>query len=309
VADGGIWAALGVAPTGDERAIRIAYMQRLKAINVDTDAAGFIALRSAHDAAMAGARGERGGENWLDAMPQAPASAEEQERKAETDGTPRDIHSPVAELHQLFETVAQDGRRWLSADEKLVLRRCWAAIAADADGGNIERYGAAEQAARELILGWGSLAVGLVPFAVEYFHWDAHEGGIAGDGTIAEIMWRYRAIQFLQRVRRPGHSHHAAWVELKSRYFPGSSRGRCDPLVVHELQAVVRHVWPEVETEFDPGRVALWANNTADPAHPENPDAPPPARVLRIVKIIGAIYLFVVIIGVLRGLLDAAAGH
>jgi hypothetical protein len=306
MADGGIWAVLGIAPTGDERAIRIAYAERLKAIDVDTDAAGFIALRSAYDAAIAAARGERGGQNWLNATPQVPQGAEDQ---TEADGAPRETGSPVGELHQLFETVARDGRRWLSADEKLALRRCWAAIAADADGGDIERYGAAEHAARGLILGWGSLAVGLVPFAVDYFHWDAHEGGIAGDGMIAEIMWRYRAIQFLQRVRRPGHSHHPAWVELKSRYFPGSSRGRCDPLLVHELQAVVRHVWPEVETEFDPGRVALWANNTADPAHPENPDAPPPARVLRILKIVGAIYLALMIIAVLRALLDAAAGH
>lgn len=297
MAERDIWAVLGIAPTTDERAIRIAYSRRLKAIDVETDAGGFITLRSAYEAARANARGEQRAASWLDAAPEGPArdraEASAAFEPAEAGADPSEaLPSEVHELHMLFERVAGEERRWLSADEKLTLRRCWAAIAAYADG-NITRYDMAERATRWLILSWGSLSVGLVPFAVDYFHWDAQEGGIAEDGTIAEIVWRYRAIQYLQRVRRPGHSHHAAWVELKSQYFPGSGRGRVDPLLVHELQAVVRHVWPEVETEFDPGRVALWESNTADPAHPENPETRPESRFLRIVGwIVVGLFLF-----------------
>jgi len=47
-----VWARLELEPTGDTRAIRRAYSQQLKAINVDADPAGFIALREALERAL-----------------------------------------------------------------------------------------------------------------------------------------------------------------------------------------------------------------------------------------------------------------
>ena len=273
----GIWATLGIGRTDDERAIRTAYAARQKTIDVDRDAAGFIALRSAYEAALASARGV-GATNWLDAPHQ-----ESPQRPDAPGGAPQ---TPLAGLAALFHQASRQNRRWLS--KKLDLRRCWAAIAAEAEASDMTRYAAIEQEVRWLIVDWGALSVGLVPFAVEFFHWDSHSQ-LASDGTVAEILWRYHAIQFLRKVRQPGHSHHPAWAELTSKYFPGSARGRCPPLLVHELQAIVRDVWPEVETEFDPGRVALWRNNTADPAHPENPETRPIPRWLQI--------LFTIIVG------------
>jgi len=51
-----VWSRLGIAATKDERAIKTAYVLRLKAIDVDSDPAGFIALRQARDLALAQAR-------------------------------------------------------------------------------------------------------------------------------------------------------------------------------------------------------------------------------------------------------------
>lgn len=302
-----IWAVLGIAPSTDERAIRSAYARALKAIDVDRDAAGFIALRSAYDAALAAARGSTGGASWLDSAPVPEREAPEAPATEATrtgDALPREI----GELDALFGTAAGQGRRWLSAEEKLELRRCWAAIAAFADASDIETYGKVREAVSSLIVHWGALSVGLVPFAVEHFRWQEVEGNIYEDWAIGEILWRYRGVEFLRRVRRPGHSHHPAWLELTSKYYPGSSRGRVDPLLVHELQAVVRHVWPEVESEFDPGRVTLWANNTADPTHPENPHTRPQSRAAKIVGWLVAGYFLLhagaALLGMIAGAYD-----
>lgn len=46
------WETLGIEPTGDVKAVRRAYAQRLKAIDPDSDVAGFTALRQARDWAM-----------------------------------------------------------------------------------------------------------------------------------------------------------------------------------------------------------------------------------------------------------------
>lgn len=50
------WRALGVEPTTDQAAIRRAYAERLRALDVDADPAGFARLREAREAALASAR-------------------------------------------------------------------------------------------------------------------------------------------------------------------------------------------------------------------------------------------------------------
>ena len=288
--ESGIWTALGITRTRNEGEIHIGYTRRLKAIDADTRA--LIALRSAYDAALATARGQRTMSNWIDTPFEVPNIGD---LALPDDALPAE----ATQLQHLFEAAANAGRCWLAAEEKIELRRCWAAIAAHADGSNTDRYRAIEQAVRWLILRWGPLAVGLVPFAVDHFRWSEAEGEIAEDGTLADILWRYRAIQFLQRARRSGHSHHPAWAELTSPYFKGSSRGRCDPSLVYELLGVVRAAWPEVETEFDPGRVALWGNNTADLSHPENLETRAPYGPAKTtIIVIAALYMLWVIFGI-----------
>lgn len=51
------WRLLGLAPGSDAAAIRRAYAERLRAMDVDADPAGFARLRAARDAALALARG------------------------------------------------------------------------------------------------------------------------------------------------------------------------------------------------------------------------------------------------------------
>ncbi len=53
---GGAWGRLGIAATADQGAIRRAYADALRAMDVDADVAGFAALRQARDTALAWAR-------------------------------------------------------------------------------------------------------------------------------------------------------------------------------------------------------------------------------------------------------------
>ena len=56
-----MWDALGIEPTRDVRAIRKAYAVRLRATDADADPAGFMALRSAFEAALKWAEGQDSG--------------------------------------------------------------------------------------------------------------------------------------------------------------------------------------------------------------------------------------------------------
>ena len=47
-----VWQTLGIEPTQDQRAIRVAYARQLKLIDVDADPQAFIALRAAFESAQ-----------------------------------------------------------------------------------------------------------------------------------------------------------------------------------------------------------------------------------------------------------------
>ncbi|MCW3847484.1 hypothetical protein OF829_09535 [Sphingomonas sp. LB-2] len=287
------WERLGIKWTRDAAVIRIACARKLKTADAGAGAAGLLTLRAAYEDALASARGADDIDNWLEAPPTGPAGPFDPGQAA--------LPPAIGQLNALFEAALREDRRWLSAEEKLALRGAWAAIA-DWSGEGEEERRAADRVVRGLILHWRAWAVGLVPFAVDHFDWTGPGQVPDEEGLIADILWRYRGIQFLQRVRRPGHPHHAAWVELTSDAGPGVGRGRCSPRHVHEIQAVIRHVWPEMEGELNPGRVALWANNTANPAHPENPKQE--SKLLRNIGMaIAALIVIRLAFGVFAGLL------
>jgi hypothetical protein len=233
----------------DQRAIRAAYAARLKAIDPDADPGAFISLRVAYDQA-------RRGEQAREEPAPLPVSQD-------------DFHARLAELTELFLVVAGNIHPWLTPEAKAQLRESWRGIAEDPRMADISFYGAAELEVARLIASWGPIAVGLVIPATEFFGWAKREIDVSTDDAIVEVVRRYRLVRFLQVVRKPVNAHHAAWVELTTKAYPGSSRGRCDPVLVHELLVIIREIWPELETELDPLRVELWRENTADPRYVE----------------------------------------
>lgn len=261
-----IWAALGIAPTSDQRAIRAAYAARLKAIDPDSDPGAFVSLREAFTLARAGDAGSAAEVPMavLDMpVPAQEVSAPPPQAPPPPAGDAESFHARIGVLAGLFEAAARSPHPWLSRDAKAVLRENWRGIAEELREADIAFYGAAERDVAYLIARWGQLAVGLVIPATEFFGWATREIDLATDDAVIEVVRRYRLVRFLQVVRKPGIAHHAAWVELTTKGYPGSGRGRCDPVLVHELLVIIREIWPEMETELDPLRVEAWRDNTA----------------------------------------------
>ena len=63
---------------------------------------------------------------------------------------------------------------------------------------------------------------------------------------------------FARALDRPDHPLHEAWRELLRPVTGDPSRGRVADKRVQELLATIRREHPELETRFDPRRVALW---------------------------------------------------
>jgi len=80
----GTWRRLGIEPTTDQGAIRRAYADALRAMDVDADVAGFTALRDARDTALAWAR-----QQPRDEAP-PPLADEQAPPKAPEDTSPQD---------------------------------------------------------------------------------------------------------------------------------------------------------------------------------------------------------------------------
>lgn len=270
------WAILGIEPTDDTRAIRVAYSAKLKAIDPEGDPMAFVALREAFDAARAEA--QRGQDD------DTPAEVEwriEREGEPELDWTrfepARDAPpgAPVSETEQHQIALARllhapDGAFGLSPVEEAEAFGHWRAILADPRMEDVGYFADVERWASELIASTPRRSAGLVIHAAEHFRWTARDGTVSQSPAVAEVNRRYRLQQFILAAQKPGHSHYGALAELVTPAYPRSDRGRVDPLTVFELLAIVRDAWPEMETRFDANRVEMWRHNTADPDSPES---------------------------------------
>lgn len=265
------WAVLGIEPTDDARAIRTAYSAKLKAIDPEADPQAFVELREAFEVAKAEAARRSD-------VPDEPVVEWRIEggnlEPNEAPSTWTRVEAPEADRHAVALTALLYGGGanafGLEPAEEAQTMEHWRAILADPRMEDVGHFGDVERWTSELIASTRPRSAALVIPATEHFGWTASDGSIAQTPAAAEVSRRYGLQKFILAAQYPGHSHHQALAELTSRAYPGSSRGRVNPLAVHEMLAIVRDAWPEMETRFDPQRVALWRVNTADPDSPES---------------------------------------
>lgn len=276
----GPWALLGIDATTDKSAIRRAYADRLKAMDIDREVEAYAALRGARDSALAQAK-------RLDAQPdvrdpavaedgvrfeggQIGASWDEQEALPRPDGEPQPALEPEPEpepleplppavLYDLLFPQGEYCADGLSYEELQTGLAAIHVIADDAQGSAVDRERAIEEwLAHQLETAWPRSAY-LVDAAASRFHWAETAGQLSELPAVRFLNPRLRGIRFVETVSQPGSPLHKAWVEL-SRVGPKNSlsRFRARPKDVKSLLAGIRENYPEVESYLDPVRVASW---------------------------------------------------
>ena len=292
------WSRLGIAPTADKAAIRKAYADVLRAINPDEDIAGFAELRRARDNALwladqqehaaegYGAQADEGelyglgtlddddgydedawqrdgadagtDARWgmapTDSAPATPQLSEAQQRAQAAWNALLDVLYPGGETSDDAVTHAE-------LDEGLAALGILIARAEEAD---LEEHDALDSALAELFARTWPRSAPFVEPANAAFHWIGESGTLDERYALRFLNDRLKGMRFHDKVQRPDHPLHKAWVELSR---PGRAgvldRLRVKRLDVHKLLLGIRERYPALEAHLDPVRVASWEGQGA----------------------------------------------
>ncbi len=287
------WSVLGIAETSDTAAIRKAYADALRAINVDEDIAGYADLRSARDQALwLAAHGTRHDDGDLglgdlddawdddaDADADADAYAEDWDDGPEVyhpdplaphlgsgpcsaPGLSEERQRAQAAWHALRKLLYPAGAPSDDALTDTELDDGLAALAvltARADAADLVEYDSLDGALAELFASTWPRSAPFVEPANAAFHWLDEDGSIEERPALMFLNQRLKGMRFHEKVQQPGHPLHKAWVELSR---PGTAaivdRLKVKRLDIHKLITGIRDRYPELESYLDPKRVASW---------------------------------------------------
>jgi hypothetical protein len=315
------WSRLGIDETRDAGAIRKAYADALRAINVDEDIPGYAELRRARDSAL-----------WFAAQPEPGASKDDETDDGSLYGLggldddydddewddggqiwdvapglqqplpgPSDAPPPDPELteaqrraqaawKQLLgvlypdEVVSEEAVTHEELAEGLAALDVLITRAMEAD---LLEHDALDDGLAELFARTWPRSAPFVEPANAAFGWLDEAGALEERGALMFLNQRLKGMRFHEKVQRPEHPLHKAWVELSR---PGRAgiidRLRVKRLEVHKLLTGIRDRYPELESHLAPERVASWDN---DGVLDGNPGwlTPAVARGLLVVVLVG----------------------
>jgi hypothetical protein len=272
------WALLGIEPTDDKRAVRMAYTQRLKETDVDSDPAAFIRLRKALDEALfwGTSKPDWEEEDWGGDLEQWPDIANLQFafqpgafdlRMDEGEWRP-DL--PAASEDRLGMACAELDRL-LFADEEPDPEQIAALggeIMSDPELVNVDRAAETERWLAQLIPAGAPRSDPLIEPAVARFGWDRWDRHWRRDEDVEQALSRREAIQFLARCQ----DIHVQRVALEELRRPARSRLEWDNLSlareVREFLALIDTQHPLLHRDLNADSVAWWRSYLAGPYLP-----------------------------------------
>lgn len=286
------WNVLGIVRTSDKSAIRRAYAERLKAMDLDADVGGYADLRHARDDALRQADHDDVDEapvlaDEFDPAGPDPADAHDPDEPdddfaitwddlhpgqasdfgygtgefADPDtavsGTAAPGHDRV--LAELLYPAGEYSDAAFTHDEFAAAQAALGALLAEAHGGDLGREQAIDHWLAELLAETWPRSAPLVEQAATAFDWLALSGQIGERPALQFLNPRLRGMRFAEKVEQPDHPLHKAWSELQR---PGKRTVvdmlRVKPGDIETLLGGIRSRYPEVESYLDVERVASW---------------------------------------------------
>jgi hypothetical protein len=286
------WSRLGIDETRDAGAIRKAYADALRAINVDEDIAGYAELRRARDSALwFAAQPEPGagkeddaddgalyglgdwddddGEDWEDdSHPWDVAPGLQQPLPGPSDASPPDpalteAQRRAREAWQQLREVLYPGD--MASEEAVTHEELAEGLAAldvliaRAMEADLLEHDALDDGLAELFARTWPRSAPFVEPASDAFGWIDEAGALEERGALMFLNQRLKGMRFHEKVQQPDHPLHKAWVELSR---PGRvtllDRLRVKRLEIDKLLGGIRQRYPELESHLDPERVASW---------------------------------------------------
>lgn len=290
------WSMLGIDATSDTAAIRKAYADILRAINIDEDIAGYATLRRARDEALwlaaNIARGEEEDDNFglgdlddtwdeadddwdegpaalhPDPLALMPEPGQAAGPGAELLAGPPEAERRAQEAWQRLVTLlhptggpsdeAVTHEEW---QDGLVQLRVLTERAVDAD---LAEYDALDSALAELFASTWPRSAPFVEPANAAFHWLDEAGSLEERPALMFLNQRLKGMRFHEKVQQGDHPLHKAWIELSR---PGAAtvidRLRIKRQDVEKLLNGIRARYPELESYLDPQRVSSWGGDPA----------------------------------------------
>jgi hypothetical protein len=147
-----------------------------------------------------------------------------------------------------------------SAEEQAALAGHFEALLADPRMAEVAFYADAERWFSESLAKAVPWSDTILKRAAGFFGWLDRAGEINLTPAITFVTDRIGMLDFLMAVQTKGHPLNDAWRELRKPANESSRRGWVKARKIHELLALVRRDYPDLETCFDWYRVSLWEN-------------------------------------------------